>query len=173
MEYSGQPLIYVANNTQLGSVTNTQGFNNKKVAIFVGDENNESDGGRRIETHGKIFYCSSQNVDKKFLGIDGNITTINNTIAALTERLDNIDLTTSGSTTLATRVAELERLMNQLFPMDGDDANGRADFIDQLEAAISALQDANNAASTTIINTVNNNLDSIDFWYTYEEQQAQ
>ena len=171
MEYSGQPLIYVANNTQLGSVTSTQGFDNKKVAIFVGDDNNES--GRRIETHGKIFYCGSQNIDTKFTSIDGNITTINNTITALTKRLNNIDLTTSGSDTLANRVAELERKMNQLFPMDGDDANGRADFIDQLEAAISALQDANNAASTTIINTVNNNLDSIDFWYTYEEQQAQ
>lgn len=151
--YSKQPLIYVATESQYNAIGLELADKNSSAAFIAGPQ-------RKITTHNTDFFCGTRDVEERFDNINTRITDITNIL----NRLGNID-GQDGDNTLAGRVARLEGLMDQLFPMDGDDENGRADFIDQLWQAIQALQTANNQ----IITTINNNLADIDFWYTYEE----
>lgn len=150
-----RPLIYVASETALNTVKANADFDQDKSVVFVGEP-------KMFFTHGKTYYCASQNVDtfitdtnNNISTINSNITTINTNINGIITRLNNID--GNGNDSMETRLHKIEILLSDL------DNDTFPDLLDDLYERVAALKNAQD----TIITTINNQIDDIDFWYTY------
>lgn len=182
--YNNQPLIYVANDTQKTAIYNS--IPKDKTILFVGgtkkfythdiefDGNNTTYNPADANTLGliKIGYTQTDKKypveldanNKAYVNVPWENTDSTSTLAALESRIHNIETVNADS-----RLDALEAVINLLNPHTDTDQNNQADFIDNIYNAISELH----GAADTVINVVNNNMGDIDFWYTYEETQAE
>ena len=184
MEYNNQPLVFVSTEAQRGTLEQG-GLNKNKTVVFVDeskkiythdvvfDGNNTTYAAANADNLGliKIGYSASgknyavqlDNNNKAYVNVPWENTDSTSALTQLESRIHNIETVNADS-----RLDALEAVINLLNPHTDTDQNNQADFIDNIYNAISELQ----GASNTVVNVVNNNMDDIDFWYTYEETQA-
>jgi hypothetical protein len=80
MNYSNQPLIYVATESQYNDLGLTEAQKNSSATFIASPQ-------RKITTHNTDFFCGTSDVEGRFTTINTSLTNITNIL----NRLGNID----------------------------------------------------------------------------------